>query len=303
MLRFLGVRTCTLPAVYRQPINLLAAHMTAHQRTPLSVVTNNVLCLSPTARQPHTKLYAVAPGSIFDDDGDCPSKQPHTQVHTPIGTADLNSTDVHNLELHVGAIELIVGPMFAGKTTRLLQRVAQAEAQGHRVLLVKSCKDDRYSHAEVVSHTGQRRVCGGGVCKVSWLASPAICTSHASSHSNRTPTTMGMFGTQACLAVAQLRDLQHTEEFAVADVVAVDEAQFLSDAAWFAQWAADRHCKRVIMAGLDGDYKRRKFGQVRVLVGGRHVGYSCCGTWMLWDIWDMVASNIKIKCAPAKPPW
>ena len=58
----------------------------------------------------------------------------------------------------MGAIELIVGPMFAGKTTRLLQRVSEAEAQGLRVLLVKSRKDDRYSDAEVVSHSGHRRV-------------------------------------------------------------------------------------------------------------------------------------------------
>lgn len=80
---------------------------------------------------------------------------PHTT-----GTADLNSTagEHSSLELHVGAIELIVGPMFAGKTTRLLQRVAEAEAHGLRVLLVKSRKDDRYSNAEVVSHSGQRRV-------------------------------------------------------------------------------------------------------------------------------------------------
>lgn len=67
---------------------------------------------------------------------------------------------------------------------------------------------------------------------------------------------------QRCVAVAQLGELQDDQEFFNADVIAVDEAQFLSDAASFARWAADRHCKRVILAGLDGDYKRRKFGQV-----------------------------------------
>ena len=51
----------------------------------------------------------------------------------------------------VGEIHVIMGPMFAGKTTELLDRVAEDEARGLRVALVKSCKDNRYSDDEVVS--------------------------------------------------------------------------------------------------------------------------------------------------------
>ena len=54
---------------------------------------------------------------------------------------------------------LTTGPMFAGKTTALLERVAEEEAKGLRVTLVKSCKDRRYSDDEIVSHDGTARRC------------------------------------------------------------------------------------------------------------------------------------------------
>ena len=58
-----------------------------------------------------------------------------------------------------GEIHLILGPMFAGKTTALLKRVAQEEAKGLAVALVKSSKDGRYSEDEIVSHDGTKRRC------------------------------------------------------------------------------------------------------------------------------------------------
>lgn len=58
-----------------------------------------------------------------------------------------------------GSIELFVGPMFAGKTSALLQRVAQYESAGLRVAVVKSNKDNRYDAAHVVTHDGCRKPC------------------------------------------------------------------------------------------------------------------------------------------------
>lgn len=55
-----------------------------------------------------------------------------------------------------GRLEVICGPMFAGKTTELLRRIRAAEAGGSPVLLIKPRWDDRYAAAEVVSHNGDR---------------------------------------------------------------------------------------------------------------------------------------------------
>jgi ATP:corrinoid adenosyltransferase len=68
-----------------------------------------------------------------------------------------------------GAIEIVVGPMFAGKTTELLRRVQRYEAAGLSVAVVKSSKDDRYSAAHVVTHDGLQRVSGYGYeCRWGW---------------------------------------------------------------------------------------------------------------------------------------
>ena len=59
---------------------------------------------------------------------------------------------------HPNRARLVVihGPMFAGKTTEILARVASARARGERVLVIKPERDTRYAADEVVTHTGER---------------------------------------------------------------------------------------------------------------------------------------------------
>ena len=58
-----------------------------------------------------------------------------------------------------GSLQLIMGPMFAGKTTALLRSVSELRAGGEVVELVKSSKDDRYAEEAVVSHDGTMQPC------------------------------------------------------------------------------------------------------------------------------------------------
>ena len=53
-------------------------------------------------------------------------------------------------------------------------------------------------------------------------------------------------------------------------VIAVDEAQFFPDLLDFCVQAADRDAKVVLVAGLDGDFLRRQFGQVNGQVLSGH---------------------------------
>jgi len=62
-----------------------------------------------------------------------------------------------------GYIELIFGPMFAGKTTELLRRVEQQQRRGLKVAVVKSAKDNRYDLSHVVTHDGLKQV--GGIAR------------------------------------------------------------------------------------------------------------------------------------------
>lgn len=56
----------------------------------------------------------------------------------------------------MGRIELICGPMFAGKTTRLIARLMEHCAAGEPVLAVKPAADNRYGAKEIVTHDGGR---------------------------------------------------------------------------------------------------------------------------------------------------
>ncbi|BBN03910.1 thymidine kinase [Marchantia polymorpha subsp. ruderalis] len=129
-----------------------------------------------------------------------------------------------------GSIHLILGPMFAGKSTALLKRAQEEASAGRRVALVKSDKDSRYGLSAVVTHDGLQMPC---------YAVPDFATFKA-----------------------QVGDKLY-KEF---DVIGIDEAQFFTDLYDFCLTAADYEGKTVIAAGLDGDFLRRKFGSTVDLV-------------------------------------
>lgn len=55
--------------------------------------------------------------------------------------------------------KLFVGPMFGGKTTRMLSHLDRYEYQGADILLFKPNLDDRYENggvSEVITHTGKK---------------------------------------------------------------------------------------------------------------------------------------------------
>ncbi|EAY88256.1 hypothetical protein OsI_09708 [Oryza sativa Indica Group] len=125
-----------------------------------------------------------------------------------------------------GEIHVIVGPMFAGKTTALLRRVQVEAGTGRNVALIKSDKDNRYGLDSVVTHDGTKMPC--------W----------------------------ALPELSSFQDKLGTEAYDKVDVIGIDEAQFFDDLHEFCCKAADRDGKIVVVAGLDGDYKRNKFGSV-----------------------------------------
>ncbi|WCJ37423.1 Thymidine kinase [Euphorbia peplus] len=125
-----------------------------------------------------------------------------------------------------GEIHVILGPMFAGKTTALLRRVNSEAKNGRNVAMIKSSKDNRYAIDSVVSHDGLRFPC--------W-ALPDLNSFH--------------------------NKLGH-DAYDKIDVIGIDEAQFFEDLYDFCCKAVEIDGKTVIVAGLDGDYLRRSFGSV-----------------------------------------
>jgi len=120
-----------------------------------------------------------------------------------------------------GWIEIIAGSMYAGKTEELLRRVRRIKYAQKDVLIFKPVLDSRYSINEIVSHNNERTE------SISIVAAADI-----------------------------LKYFLKTLPYAVA----VDEAQFLDcDMINIANDLADNGV-RVILAGLDTDFRGEPFG-------------------------------------------
>ena len=55
---------------------------------------------------------------------------------------------------NMGWIEVIVGPMFSGKSEELIRRLRRAEIGKQRVQIFKPVIDQRYAKNGIVSHSG-----------------------------------------------------------------------------------------------------------------------------------------------------
>jgi len=119
-----------------------------------------------------------------------------------------------------GWIEVICGPMFSGKSEELIRRLRRAEIARQRVQIFKHDLDARYEASSIVSHSQQS------------LPSVAV---HAAS-----------------------QIIESTEDRT--EVVAIDEAQFFDRDVVDVCIRLANLGKRVVVAGLDLDYRGIAFG-------------------------------------------
>jgi len=125
-----------------------------------------------------------------------------------------------------GWIEVICGSMFSGKTEELIRRVRRAQIARQKVQVFKHSLDVRYAAREVASHNG--------------LQLEAVPVENS----------------------AQLRALIAPET----TVVAIDEGQFFDEGlVSLCEELADRGL-RVIVAGLDLDFRGEPFGPMPQLM-------------------------------------
>ncbi len=119
-----------------------------------------------------------------------------------------------------GYIEVIIGPMYSGKSEELIRRLKRAKIAKQNVVVFKPIIDDRYSKDDVVSHSGY-----------AINAIPIKDSSEIDKYIDKST-----------------------------QVVGIDEIQFFDEnIVDMAMSLADRGI-RVIAAGLDMDFKGEPFG-------------------------------------------
>ncbi len=141
-------------------------------------------------------------------------------------------------------LEVIVGPMFSGKTERLIARLHRAQYARKRIRILKPAHDTRHQ-----GHIASRAVNQDGSIEVT--------------------------DTLSAVMVRNADDFANVTQNADYDVLAVDEAQFfpldepMTDSlGWFGRAIRDlmrlraQSDLRVIIAGLDMDFAENPFGPI-----------------------------------------
>lgn len=129
-----------------------------------------------------------------------------------------------------GYLELIIGPMYAGKSTELLRIINRYKCLNKKIVVINHILNNRYGSSELTTHNQEKY--------------------------------------EKCLIMSRLASLKNDSiyNFNDIDVIIVEELQFFSDAFEVVIDWCDNHHKIVIVAGLDGDFMRNPFGDVLRLI-------------------------------------
>ena len=133
-----------------------------------------------------------------------------------------------------GYLEIIKGPMFSGKTTRLLDTYKKYTFCEIDTMVINYEKDNRYSEQLLSSHDRVMIPC------IKALRLSDIVKFNADNRID--PFSL------------------YNEQFQLAKVILINEGQFFSDIVEWVRIAVEVYNKNVYICGLNSDFQRNKFG-------------------------------------------
>jgi len=125
-----------------------------------------------------------------------------------------------------GKLELIIGPMFSGKSTELIRHIRMLKVINAAYIVIKPKMDTRYDANKIVSHNQDSEIC--------------LVTDD----------------------LAEIRD----ESLHNIPYLIIDEGQFLQNLKSKVLYWVETLGKNVIVGGLDGDFLRNPIGEILQLI-------------------------------------
>jgi thymidine kinase len=125
-----------------------------------------------------------------------------------------------------GKLELIIGPMFSGKSTELIRKIKLLQIINKKVLVLKPVIDSRYNQNKITSHN---------------------------------------YESVECIVINKLNDVLE-DELKKYHAIVIDEGQFFDDLVptvtkWINNYSID-----IIVGGLDGDFQQQPIGTILNLI-------------------------------------
>jgi len=125
-----------------------------------------------------------------------------------------------------GYLKIILGPMTSGKTTELIKEYNRHLAGGFKCCFINHSVDDRYGSGITTTSTHNKSI---------------------------------VKNTFSCSKLDYLM-LDEDNRISPYDVFFVNEGQFFPDLEFYINYLVNRKKKKVYVCGLDGDFKRERFG-------------------------------------------
>jgi len=125
-----------------------------------------------------------------------------------------------------GNLDIIIGPMFSGKSTEIIRRIRLLQKIDKKVLVVKPLIDNRYTTDKITSHN---------------------------------------YESVDCIVVNNLNDIDNSIIVAH-DTVVIDEGQFFNDLVETVDFWLKSFKINIIVAGLDGDFQQKPIGRILELI-------------------------------------
>lgn len=147
------------------------------------------------------------------------------------------------------SLELILGCMQSGKSTELIRRVRVLNSIGRSVILINHSLEDNSYLKEGEVNDMENEATGGTVV--------GDFGGEVRTHANESHTA---------LAIRSLATLFQNPRLLEQDIYAINEGQFFGDLKEGVLRLVEEYGKRVIVCGLDGDYRRQTFGSLLDLI-------------------------------------
>jgi len=128
-----------------------------------------------------------------------------------------------------GTIKIILGPMFSGKTTELIKEYHKWLSIGKIPICINYDRDNRYGD---------------------------ISENNMYNHN---------LANVKCIHAHCLKDVQQ-HIITSADIILINEGQFFDDLVEYCRTWCEQYGKNIVVCGLDGDFKRKAFGQIIDLI-------------------------------------
>jgi thymidine kinase len=128
----------------------------------------------------------------------------------------------------VGTLELILGPMYSGKTNLLIDIYnIHNKMSNVNIVVINYDEDTRYHDKKLCSHDGNMI---------------------------------------DCIMMHELKDVFHTEPYKTSSVILINEGQFFNDLEDCVLQMVEQDQKHIYVAALSGDFMRRPFANISRLI-------------------------------------